>query len=204
MSNHNEQIERALGGDEDVLAELLSEHRDRILRMVQLRMDMRIRGRVDPSDVVQEAFVEISRRVKNKTFDPKIPFFLWIRMVAGDRLAVLHREHLGVAKRNVNREVGLQAVGLPDQSSVYLARELAGQFSSVDRGLRQEEIRGRLQDALKAMEERDREIIAMRFFEELSTEEIATVLGLSRSGVLKRCTRALRRLGQQLGADMSI
>lgn len=200
-SDDETQIQLAVEGDEEALADLMTRHRPRLRRMVMLRMDGRVRARFDPSDVVQEAFVEIARRIGKGTFDPNIPFFLWMRMVTGDQLARLHRTHLAFEKRNATREVGLQAIGLPDQSSVFLATELAGQFTSADRNLRQEEVRDRLHQLLQSMDEKDQEIIAMRFFEELSTEEIAQVLGLTRSGVLKRCTRAIQRLSEDLGSD---
>ena len=197
-------VQRALSGDQQALAELFERYRERLRRMVLLRLDARVRARFDPSDVVQEAFVEIARRFPSYGEDPAIPLFLWMRMVTGDRLAHLHRMHLGAEKRDAARESPVHGARFPEASSVYLASQLAGQFTSVDRGLKQEEVRAKLSEALSAMDDHDREIIAMRHFEELSTAEIAASLDLTRSGVLKRYTRAIRRLGQAINASSDI
>ena len=97
-------INDAAAGDESALASLFEKYRDRLRRLVQLRMDARIRARVDASDVVQEAFVEAARRLPRYVEDDKVPFFLWLRVVTGDRLRHLHREHLGAEMRDANRE----------------------------------------------------------------------------------------------------
>lgn len=194
-------VELASDGDESALAELMQLYRERLRRMVVLRMDARVRARFSPSDVVQEAYVEIARRIASANRDSNIPFFLWMRMVTGDQLADLHRKHLGAEKRTAAREVGMMAHAAPDASSVCLAEQLAGQFTSADRGLKREEVRIRLETALNKMDDNDREVIAMRHFEELTTDEIATVLKLTRSGVLKRYTRAIRRLSEAINSN---
>ena len=194
-------FEKALKGDQAAFARLFDGYRDRLRRMVVLRMDVRVRPRFDASDVVQEAFVEAVRALPKYVEEAKIPLFLWLRMVTGDRLAKLHRTHLGTAKRNAGREVAL-GQHFPDASSVYLADQLAGQFTSVDHGLKQQDTQRKLEDALNSMDPNDREIIAMRHFEELSTEEISLVLDMTRSGVLKRYTRAIRKLSGVLGGQL--
>ena len=202
----DELVKAARAGDAQALADLLEGYRDRLRRMVTVRMDARVRGRLDASDVIQEAFVEVARRVEAKKVSEGIPFFLWLRMVTGDQLAQLHRRHLGTDKRDAAREVRLNNSTMPSASSVSLANRLAGQFTSVDRGLKREEVRAKLEHAVNSMDENDREIIAMRHFEELSTDEIATLLEMTRSGVLKRYTRAIRRLSESINtaSDISI
>ena len=194
-------LAEARQGDEQALARLFQSYRPRLYRMILLRMDLRVSARCDASDVLQESYVELARRLPEYSPEKDPPFFLWLRMIAGERLAKIHRRHLGAAKRDVNREVPLQRQAAPEASSIFMAMQLVGQYSSVDRNLMREEIHQRLRVALDGMEENDREVLALRHFEELSTEETALVLGLSRSGVLKRYTKALRRLRQAMSAD---
>jgi RNA polymerase sigma-70 factor (ECF subfamily) len=192
-------LAEAIGGDSDSFAKLFEQYRPRLRRMVDLRMDARARARFDASDVLQEAFVEAARALpKYAEKSDKMPFFLWLRLVTGDRLAKFHRRHLGTQKRDANRDARLVAEG-PEASSIYLASQLAGEFTSVDHNLKQEEARQQLEAALASMDEKDREVIAMRHYEELSTEEIAIVLEMTKSGVLKRYARALRKLHGAMG-----
>jgi len=194
----------ARDGDEQALACLFQRYRPRLYRMIELRLDARLRARCDASDVLQESYVELARRLPAYYPENDLPFFLWLRMITGERLAKLHRRHLGTAKRDVNREIPMHCRTTPEASSVFLASHLAGQFTSVDRNLLREEMQQRLNVALDAMEENDREVLALRHFEELSTEETAMVLGITRSGVLKRYTKALKRLHQVMAADSAI
>jgi len=197
-SIRTQQIQQAIAGDETALAALFQRYRARLRKMVLLRMDPRIRARVDASDVLQDAYVELARRLPNYVDDARLPFFLWLRTVAGDRLAQVHRTHLGAAMRDVNREVAIRPSTAPDVSTGFLAAQLVGQCTSVDRRAIQDELQIKLQEVLEAMDANDREVLALRHFEELSTEEISIVVGLSRSGVLKRYTRAVRRLQEAL------
>ena len=196
-------LSRAAAGDGPALAELFERFRPRLLRMVELRMDARIKARFDAADVVQEAFVDVARRLPTYATKSDIPFFLWLRIVTGDRLGKFHRLHLGAEKRAAYREVTASAGGqqIPDVSSAYLASQLAGQFTSVDRPIKREEARGKLHLALNSMNRDDRELIAMRHFEELSTAEIAAILGMTQSGVRKRYRLAIQRLSAAVGSS---
>ena len=120
-------------------------------------------------------------------------------MITGSRLKQIHRRHLGTDKRDAQLEISLVQQAVPLASSVFLANQLAGQFTSVDRNLRKEDAVGKLEEILNDMDQSDREIIAMRHFEELTTEEIAAELDMTRSGVLKRYGRAIRRLTDVMG-----
>ncbi|MCG8651464.1 MAG: sigma-70 family RNA polymerase sigma factor [Pirellulales bacterium] len=199
QSETNVLVEKARSGDKSALAQLFDMYRERLRRMVALRQDARVRARFDASDVVQEVFVDVARRLPSFEQSSELPFYLWLRSLAGERLIQLHRMHLSAEKRAVQKE--LHQPAMPEASALFLASQLAGNFTSVDRGLMRCELQQKIQEALNTMDQRDREVLALRHFEELSTEEIAEVLGLTRSGVLKRHTRALRRLSQLVNED---
>ncbi|MEL6110547.1 MAG: sigma-70 family RNA polymerase sigma factor [Planctomycetota bacterium] len=200
---HKDRINEALAGDPDKLAELFAEYRPRLKRMVELRLNGRVRARLDASDVLQEAFVDVSERLSDYASSQTIPFFLWLRMVTGDRLAQIHRKHLGTKKRDANREISLNQAYFAEASGVHLASHLAGQFTSVDRNLIGEEVSKQIEKILNTMDARDREVIAMRHFEELTVEEISTLLDLTPSGVSKRYARAIRKLTNGIHACSS-
>ena len=106
-------LRRIRAGEQHALGELFGAQRERLRRMVQLRLDRRLQGRIDPSDVIQEAFVDAARRLPEYTVDPAMPPFLWLRFLTGQRLVTLHRIHLGVKARDAGREVSLQSGPLP-------------------------------------------------------------------------------------------
>ena len=196
-ASENDLVENALNGDEMAAAELFQRYRPRLRRMVELRMDARVKARLDASDVLQEAYFDVVSQLDSyRQIREDMPFFLWLRLKTGSRLAQFHRHHLGTEKRDVNREMLPAAV--PDASSIFIAGELAGQFTSVDRGLRRQGVIEKLMKLLERMPSQDREIIAMRHLEELTTGEIAITLGMTRSGVLKRYGRALERLSKAI------
>jgi RNA polymerase sigma-70 factor (ECF subfamily) len=187
-------IHRAAGGDEAALAELFGRYRKRLRQMVRLRLDRRLQGRVDPSDVLQEAYLDVAEQLPHYLGKPEMPFFLWLRLVAGQRLIRVHRQHLGAAMRDAGREVSLYRGALPQASSVSLAAQLLGRFTTASQAIVRAEVQLQLQAALNSMDPIDREIIALRHFEELSNAEAAEVLGLETSAASKRYIRALKRL----------
>jgi len=166
--------------------------------MVNLRMDHRLPARIDASDVLQEAYLDLARELPQYAEQRKFPFFLWLRLVTGQRLAQVHRKHLGAAMRKVDLEVSLYRKALPQVSTFFLASQLMGTFTSVSQQAIRAETQVKLQEALNAMDTDDREIVALRHFEELSNEEIAQVLGLTKSAASKRYMRAMRRLKRTL------
>jgi RNA polymerase sigma-70 factor (ECF subfamily) len=191
-------IERARAGDREALSALLTRHRDRLRRMVEMRLDTRLQARLDASDVVQEAFVEVVERLEEYLRDPKLPLFLWLRLVVGERLMKLHRHHLGTQMRDAGREVSLFCGALPAASSAALAAQLLGKHTSpTQAALRAERIL-RVQEALNTLDPVDREVLALRHFEELTAAETAQVLGIAESAAAKRYFRALRRLKEVL------
>jgi RNA polymerase sigma-70 factor (ECF subfamily) len=193
-SDDSELIRAAAAGDGAALASLWQQHSPRLRRMIHLRLDRRLRRRVDPSDILQEAFLDLADRLPDYARERPLPIFLWIRLVAGQRLMQVHRRHLGTARRDAGREVSLNAGGLPQASSASLAAQLLGRFTTASQAAARAELRLRLEQALNAMDAIDREIIALRHFEELSNGEVAQVLALSKAAASKRYVRALTRL----------
>ena len=176
------------------LSKLLERHRERLRRMVDLRLDWRLRGRLDPSDVVQEAYVDVARRLDDYLTDPKLPPFLWLRLIVGERLTNLHRHHLGFKMREAGREVSLYHKALPEASSAALASMLLGQHTSPTQAALRAERMLRIQEALNSLDPVDREVLALRHFEQLNRAETAQVLGISEDAGAKRYIRALKRL----------
>ncbi len=187
-------VERASAGDERALAELFDRHRHRLRQMVRLRLDRRLQGRVDPSDVLQEAFLDLASELPAYSRKRAIPLFLWMRLVTGQRLMQVHRRHLGVQMRDAGRDVSLFRGRFPQAASASLAAQLMGRLTSAGEAAIRAEIQLLLQESLNSMDELDREIIALRNFEELDNHEAAEVLELSPDAARKRYVRALKRL----------
>jgi RNA polymerase sigma-70 factor, ECF subfamily len=181
------------GGDPDLVA-LFTRSRERLRRMVQLRLDRRLQGRVDPSDVLQDAFLDVTRRAPEYLANPSMPPYLWLRFLTEQRLVALHRHHLKAKIREAGQEISLHQGGLPQASSASLAALLLGHLTSPTLAARRAEMQLRLQEALNGMEPIDREVLTLRHFEELSNEEVAHVLQLSKQGASKRYVQALKRL----------
>jgi RNA polymerase sigma-70 factor (ECF subfamily) len=191
-------IRRVEGGDEAALCGLFARYRDRLRRMVKLRMDRRLQGRFDASDVLQEAYLDVAKRAAEYRENPKMPVFLWLRLITGQRLMALHRQHLGAQMRNVGQEVSLHRGALPPASSISIAAMLLGRITSPTHAARRAEMQERLQDILNAMDPIDREILTLRHFEELGNGETAQVLGISKSAASSRYIRAVMRLKKEL------
>jgi RNA polymerase sigma-70 factor (ECF subfamily) len=187
-------LQRAAAGDQQAWGSLLSRHRERLRRMVALRLDQRLQGRIDASDVIQEAFIDASAQLAAYLENPVMPFFLWLRFLTGIRLAKLHRHHLGTQMRDVGREVSLYRGTMPLTSSAALAAQLLGKETRPSEAAMRAELKIRLQEALNSMDPVDREVLALRHFEQLSTAETAQVLGIKEAAAGKRYLRALERL----------
>lgn len=192
------QLERARGGDQSAVGALFEGHRVRLERLVSLRLDRRLRGRVDEADVVQDTFLEAARRIQEYLERPVMPFFLWLRFIANQRLQALCREHLGVRKRDVRREIPIDQGPYPEASSEALAAQLVGKLTTPSQAAVRTEMKAHLSHALESMDEADREVIALRHFEELGHAEVALVLGIDESAASKRYIRALKRLKEIL------
>jgi RNA polymerase sigma-70 factor (ECF subfamily) len=193
-------LELAARGQEAALGDLLALHRARLLRTIELRLDRRVRGRIDASDVIQDTCIEASQRIGEFCRTADVPFFVWLRFLAVQKLGQIHRRELGAQARDARREISLDRGGLPDGSSAVLAAELAGKLTGPSEAARREERKLRLQEALDRLREDDREVLALRHFEHLSNSEIADVLALSDSAACRRYVRALQRLKTELAA----
>ena len=191
-----ELLARVRRGDQPALAELFARHRDKLRRMVQLRLDHRLTGRVSPSDVLQEAYIDALKRIDHYFEKPDQPFFGWLRLVVGQRLADVHREHLA-QKRDVGQEVPINR-GTPGADSACLAACLLGSGTSPSNAAARTESFNRLEQALDQMDALDREVLALRHFEELSNTDTAEILGIQPAAASKRYVRALARLKQIL------
>ena len=187
-------LRRAAAGDQAALPALWERHRARLRRMVRLRLDRRLQGRVDPSDILQEAYLDLADRLPDYARDRPMPTYLWMRLVTGQRLAQVHRQHLGAAMRDAGREVSLYRGALPQASSASLAAQLLGRFTTASQAAIRAERQLQLQEILNGLDEMDREILALRHFEQLSNGEAAQVLGLSKTAANNRYIRALGRL----------
>jgi RNA polymerase sigma-70 factor, ECF subfamily len=181
-------------GDQRALGEFFDRHRERLRRMVRLRLDRRLQGRIDPEDVFQEAFVDAARRLAEYAANRPMPPFLWLRFLTMQRLQTLHRIHLGVKSREAGREVSLYNGAQPAADSRSLAAQLLGRLTTPSRAAIRAEIQIKIQEALDAMDPIDREILALRHFEELNNGETAAVLGIHKAAASNRYVRALRRL----------
>jgi RNA polymerase sigma-70 factor (ECF subfamily) len=161
--------------------------------MVHLRMDRRLRARVDASDVIQETFAEASRRLNDYVKNPSVTFFVWLRYLAAQQLQMLHRHHLKVQARDARREVSLYDGGLPEAKSEVMAAQLLARLTSPSMAAAKVEMKARLLAALDMMDPIDREVLALRHFEQLSNTETAQVLGITTTAACNRYVRALER-----------
>ena len=190
---------RARAGDAQALAALFDRYRDRLRHMVRLRLDRRLAGRIDPSDVLQEAYLEAGKRLAEYLARPER-----CRSSSGcgwspaRRSIDLHRHHLGAKMRDAGLEVSLHRGALPQASSVSLAELLLGRLTSPTRAAQRAEMQRRLQEALNGMDPIDREVLVLRHFEELTNAEAARVLGLEETAASNRYIRALKRLKEIL------
>jgi len=195
---YDKLVERALSGDEAALAGAFTHDRERLVRMVELRLDPRVERRVDAADVLQDTFLELSRQLPDFAKKRNLPFFLWMRLVTSQRICKIHREHLGTEKRDARLEVSIHGGHVPQATSLALASQLLGRFTSPSQRAIREEAQAELQIALEAMDPGDQEILSLRHLEDLTNNEVALELGLTKSAATKRYMRALKRLREAM------
>jgi RNA polymerase sigma-70 factor (ECF subfamily) len=188
------QIRLAAAGDQPAATALFARFHERLLRMVRLRMDRRLKGRMDSEDVLQEAYLDAARRLKDYAAHPPMSFFLWLRYLAAEKLIDAQRHHLGVEKRNASRDVSLYRGPMPEATSAALAAQLLGRLTSPSRAAIRAETQLKVQEVLNTLDPIDREVLVLRHFEHLSNSEVAECLGLSTAAASKRYITALKRL----------
>jgi RNA polymerase sigma-70 factor (ECF subfamily) len=191
-------LEQAAQGDRQAFEDLFAKHRPFLRCVVELRLDTRLRARLDPSDVVQDTQMEAFRRLHDYLGRHPMPFRLWLRKTAHERLIKLHDQHIRAVRRSVRREVPL-----PEVSSLQLARQLLAQGPTASQQAVKEELARKVRYALGQLSEADREILLMRYVEKLSNQEAGYVLGLNPGTVSKRHGRALMRLQEILKETQS-
>jgi RNA polymerase sigma-70 factor (ECF subfamily) len=185
-------LERLRARDDQALGELFMLHRERLWRMLYVRLDSRMTTRTTPDDVLQEAFLDVARRIGEYLAEPTVPFYVWLRFLTVQRMLMMQRAHLGSQKRDVGLEV-------PVASAESMAGQLVGHLTSPSQAAMRNELQERLRAALAEMDPLDREVLALRHFEELGNNEVAEVLGISKDAASKRHIRALKRLKEILG-----
>jgi RNA polymerase sigma-70 factor, ECF subfamily len=197
-------LDPAAAGDEGALRLLLDRHRGRLRRMIAARLDPRLSARLDPSDVLQEALADAGRKLREYARERPLPFYLWLRRLAAERLVLAHRRHIRVAGRSVSMERTCGAALPGDESNVLLIDRLVTSGTSPTGKVRREELRQRVTEALAALGEIDREVLVLRYLEDMPFAEVAVVLGITENAAKVRHFRALERIrklmdGESLG-----
>jgi RNA polymerase sigma-70 factor (ECF subfamily) len=190
----DERVRLAAQGDTTSWQAVVEESRARLRRMVAFRLDQRLQARIDPSDVLQDAYLAAWQDLAAYLRQPEMPFFLWLRGIAGNKLRELHRHHLGTQMRDPRREVSLGHGSPTETTTAALASQLLGDLTRASEHALRAEVKVRLREALDSMDPLDREVLALRHFEQLSPAETAEVLGIQEKAAGMRYVRALRRL----------
>lgn len=186
--------ERLQSGDRQALAELFSRNRQRLRRTVQFRLDRRLQGRLDPDDVLQEAYLAAADRIGHAVAESSTSLFIWLRLIVTQTMVDVHRRHLGAQRRDADREVSILRGGSWQGTSSCLAVRLSGKLTSPSQAAIREERTRQLEEALEQMDPIDREVLALRHFEELTNSEVAEALDIQQKAASIRYVRALRRL----------
>jgi RNA polymerase sigma-70 factor (ECF subfamily) len=194
-------LQSVADGDQESWGALLTRHEEKLRRMVALRMDQRMQGRIDPRDVIQEVYLEASQHREEFLRQPARPFFLWLRGIVANKLLELHRHHLGTRMRDAGREVPLYDDAMPEANSAALAAHLLGHGTPPSEAAVRAEAKVILLAALNQMDPIDREILALRHFEQLTPAETALVLGIKEKAAGMRYVRAIKRLKDLLAAS---
>jgi RNA polymerase sigma-70 factor (ECF subfamily) len=203
-TGEDDELLRLAAADGASWQALVGRSRQRLRRVVAFRLDPRLRGRVDPSDVLHEAYLAAWRGLGSYLDRPGIPFFLRLRGIAGNKLREVHRHHLGAQKRDPRREVPIDGGAPAETTTTALAAQLLGDLTRASEAAVRRELKLRLHQAIDAMDPLDREVLALRHFERLSSGQTAGVLGIKEKAVGLRYLRAVRRLKeilQSLGGD---
>lgn len=198
-----ELLAGAKNGDASAVNQLMERHRDSLRRIVQLRLDQKIQRRIDVSDVVQDVLIEANRRLVDYVANPQMPFHLWLRQIAQDRIIDAHRRHRGSAKRSVDRERQLAVPAADDRSTMDLAAQLCDRELTPAAAVAQAEMAQCVEQAIARLPDQDCEIIIMRHYEQLSNQEVAQALSLTEPAASMRYLRAIRKLRELMAEPTS-
>ncbi|MCA8999650.1 MAG: sigma-70 family RNA polymerase sigma factor [Planctomycetaceae bacterium] len=193
-------VNQVIHGDREALATLFAHHRERLWRIVNFRLDQRLIGRVDADDILQEAYLDAEKRIEHFLQDSPESFFIWLRLIVNQTLIDVHRRHLGTQARDASRDRPIHGTWSSSSTSFSLSHHLLGHLTSPSQAALRAELSEQLNLALEGMGDIDREVLALRHFEELSNSETAQVLGLSEQAASLRYVRALGRLRKVLEA----
>ncbi len=194
-------LQEVEAGQQDAVNRLMDRHREAVRRMVHMRLDQALARRVDASDVVQDVMMEASQRLTDYIQNPSMPFHLWLRQLAKDRVIDMHRRHRAAQRRSVDREQNLSSLNTDDRSAADLAALLRDAELTPAAATLRKEMEQRFLAALSELDDNDREMIIMRHFEHLGNSEVAQSLGLTAPAAGMRYLRAIRRLREILGTD---
>lgn len=195
-SSETEILEQLVADHRDphALGQLFQKYRSRLERVVFFRMDPRLKSRIDSEDILQESCLEATRRINDfKTASAKMSFFLWLRFLTLQNLNQAHRKHLGTKARDAEREISIDRAS-GNATSVALAAQLLGELTSPSVAAVRDENKELISRGLAEMEESEREILALRHFEQLSNVEVAKLLQMNETATSNRYVRALRKL----------
>jgi RNA polymerase sigma-70 factor (ECF subfamily) len=196
-----ELLRQVQQGEAAAVDRLLVRHREPLRRMIGLRLDPALAARLDASDLVQDVLLEASRRLQDYLRQPGMPFHLWLRHIAQDHVIDAHRKHRLAQRRSLDREQPLRRRAPGEPSSLDLAAEFFDHEPTPASAAMRHELERRLDGAVASLDDDDREVILMRHFEQLSNQEVASVLGLSEPAASMRYLRALRRLRATLAGE---
>lgn len=197
-ADEGELVERLRQGDDQALGELFSRFRERLWKLVNFRLSPRLSGRVDADDVLQESYLAAAERIRHFLDNPSISIFVWLRLIVLQTLTDVERRHLGARMRDANREVSLQVQPAGQSTSFSLAAQLLGNLTSPSQAAIRAEQASQLEAAIDNMNPIDREVLALRHFEELTNQETAEVLEIEEKAASIRYVRALKRLKEIL------
>jgi RNA polymerase sigma-70 factor (ECF subfamily) len=201
-ANEQELTQRLRQGDANALAELFSHFRDRLWKLVHFRLTPRLSGRVDADDVLQESYLAATQRLRHFLDRPNGSMFVWLRLIVLQTLTDVQRKHLGARMRDAHREVSFHGPAGGLSTSASLAGLFLGSFTSPSGAAMRAEMSARLESAINGMNPIDREVLALRHFEELTNQETAEVLGIEPKTASIRYVRAIKRL-KDLLSEMS-
>ncbi len=193
MTDDNSEQELK-NGNTSRFAELFTFHQPRIWQIVHFRLNDQIRGRVDPDDVVQDIYVAANQRLKHFIEGDFNSLFLWLRLVAYQTLSDIHRTHMGTESRSVMRESGSRGIAESESTWHCLSQRFIAHLTTPSQVAMKSELIGRVREALESLSEIDREVVALRHFEELTNQEVAAELGITPKAASIRYMRALERL----------
>lgn len=193
-------VDRVIRGDQQALGILFGHHRQRLWRIVNFRLDRRLFGRVDADDVLQESYLAAEKRIEYFLHDSPESFFIWLRLIVNQTMIDVHRRHLGTQSRDASRERQIGGGWAPESTSFSLSHHLLGHLTSPTQAAVRAELATQLNIALEGMGDLDREVLALRHFEELTNSETAKALDISEQAASLRYVRALGRLRKILEA----